>query len=371
MEKKIKIAHTDLEYQHRALHSELFGIFQDHLETSDFIRGDAVAQFEENFSSYLGADHAVGVGNGTDALELCLESLELERGSRVAVPANSFVASAEAVVRSGLTPVFVDVDDSMNISVDSLRAVSKRVSAVLAVHLYGVPSSIAEIAEFCASEGIALIEDCAQAHGALANGSAVGTYGKCAAFSFFPGKNLGALGDGGAVVTQDKATEERIRRLANHGRLGREDHIIVGRNSRLDSMQASFLSLKLRHLEKWNQSRRDNALIYFEELDQLPVIQLPKNNIKDLPVWHQFVIRVDPELRDSLALFLREKEIETRVIYPRVIPDTPAFSKSEGHWRNARAFSREILSLPIAEHLSESDIRMVARHVSVFVDKHL
>lgn len=360
--------HTDLTYQHNSLRSQLTLKFEEHVANNDFIRGKAVSQFESEFRDYLGAGNVIGVANGTDALELCLEALQLDKGAVVAIPANSFVASAEAVVRSGLTPVFVDVDESMNMSIDSLRGLRVKPSAAVVVHLYGVPAPIDQIVTYCESEGITVVEDCAQAHGAKSGGRAVGTFGKCAAFSFFPGKNLGALGDGGAVVTDDDGVAERVRRLANHGRLAKEDHLIVGRNSRLDSLQASFLSLKLARLEEWNEARRRNAATYFDELGGLPQFDLPKYNQLDSPVWHQFVIQVRPELRALLADFLSDRKIETRIVYPLPIPETPAFFGSQGEWKTAKEMASKILSLPVGEHLSQSEIQLVSKSVAEFME---
>ena len=246
--------------QHRLIRDELDAAIDDVIERADFVKGAAVPQFESSFADYQEARDCVAVGNGTDALEIALEALDLPPGSEIIVPANSFIATSEAVSRAGHRVVFADVDDTYTLdsaSVESL--ISDQTSAVVAVHLYGQPADLSSLATLCRANGLRLIEDAAQAHGAEFAGTRVGAIGDIGTFSFFPGKNLGAFGDAGAIVTNDPDLAVACRRLADHGRVGKYDHDREGRNSRMDTIQAAVLQVKLRHLDSWLLIRRERA----------------------------------------------------------------------------------------------------------------
>jgi dTDP-4-amino-4,6-dideoxygalactose transaminase len=360
------LRNTDLNFQHAQLKDELLAMFQDLLNENQFIGGSIVAEFERAFSKKIGSGFSLGVGNGTDALEIAIMALDLKEGSKVIVPANSFVASAEAVVNAGYIPVFADVDESMNIDTESLeRVFTNDVSAVIFVPLYGNPTNVDKVLDFCRAHNLALIEDCAQSHFAELDGTKSGDFGDISAFSFFPGKNFGALGDGGLIYSKSKNLAERARIIANHGRVERDNHEKIGRNSRLDSIQAGFLNVKLQIADEMTSSRRKNASRYQANLSMEGGLLLPQVSDNAAPVYHQFVIRC--ESRDQLQNYLIEKNIEARVIYPKAIPLHSAFEDhQEGEWGNAERFSSEILSLPVGEHLTLEDIDFVSSAVKGF-----
>ena len=326
---------------------------------SSYIGGESVRAFEESFASYTGSQGCVGVGNGTDALEIILQALELPIGSKVIVPANSFVATAESVLNSGLEVRLVDAADDFGFDHDDLlSSLDSTVSAVIAVHLYGYPQDLSWIIPELKERNIHLLEDCAQAHGARLESKHVGTFGSAGAFSFYPGKNLGALGDAGAVVANDPELLEKIRRIANHGRLSKFDHALLGRNSRLDSLQAAVLDQKLKRLDDWNKTRRRNAELYFSLLSAVPQITLPPKSA-GYAVFHHFVIRVAN--REGLASYLIINGVETGIHYPKSIDEMPAFfTPNTRHATNSRKISDSVLSLPVAESVSEDDVEYVA-----------
>ena len=356
----------DLRAQFKEIEQELFQALNSIFETSNYVMGPQVAVFEAEFAQFTGADNVVGVANGTDALELIILALQLPKGSTILVPANSFVASAEAVINTGHRLRLVDVQEDFQIDLDSLAScLSPDVSAIVLVHLYGYPNSVERIRAVPGLEGIAIIEDCAQAQGAIDNGMHVGIRGTAGAFSFYPGKNLGALGDAGAVITQDAALAERIRRISNHGRLGKFDHETVGRNSRLDVIQAAVLSLKLKNLDKWNDQRRRNALRYHVGLeDLLGLIRPPAPSAG--AVFHHYVIQV--ENREKLRVHLSNCGIETGIHYPQAIGQYPIYEAfvGKGNPRSEELSSR-ILSLPVAEHLGDNEINSVVNEIRKFV----
>jgi dTDP-4-amino-4,6-dideoxygalactose transaminase len=356
----------DLSYQHSEISHELKQSLKHIFKEGSYVGGNLVARFETRFSSYVGASHCVGVGNGTDALEIILLGLGLQPGSRVIVPANSFVASAEAVVNVGLIPVLVDVDETYSLDRDAFeRAIDSSVSAVIVVHLYGYPQDIGWIKTALAGRDIRVVEDCAQAHGARRDGSHVGTFGDAGAFSFYPGKNLGALGDAGAIVTSDEGLADRCRRIANHGRLGKFDHDLIGRNSRLDAIQAAALTIKLGHLDSWNARRRANANSYREGLSGLAGLQLPPESL-GFEVYHQFVVRTDQ--RDELRAHLGERGIQSGIHYPQSIDEMEPFSEfASSPATLSRLLSSQMVSLPVAEHLGEREVRHVAKAVREFL----
>ena len=360
------LQNTDLSYQHNLVRDELLQTFDRLLTINQFIGGEVVADFEAEFSSLIGKGFSVGVGNGTDALELAISSLRLKRGGKVILPANSFAATAEAVVNSGLTPLFADVDESMNLDPSSVeRLISDEVAAIIFVPLYGNPTNADKIKELAHANLIFMIEDCAQAHFAELGETKAGDFGHISSFSFFPGKNFGALGDAGLVYSKNKNLIERVRLLANHGRKDRDSHMEIGRNSRLDSIQAGFLRVKLKIADSIVQGRRRNARRLISELSGLQEVTLPLFDDQAKPVFHQFVIRTDE--RDDLKDYLLSKGVEARVIYPKVIPLQEAFLRyQKGEWSQAEKFSSQILSIPVGEHLSSSEVDFISDSVKSF-----
>lgn len=327
----------DLTRLHGTIRDELRAVFDDHLNRSAFIQGAAVRSFEDAFSQYTGIPHTLGVANGTDALEMVVEALGIGAGSAVIVPAMTFTATAEAVVRQGATPIFADIDPmSWCLSPSTVEEAANRsslpVKAVILVHLHGrVDPATVELRRWCDARGATLIEDCAQAHGArLAQGGKslhAGSWGAAATFSFYPGKNLGALGDGGAIATASDQLAARLRLLRDHGRTEKYLHQEIGRNSRLDALQAGFLKVKLARLDGWNEGRRSLAAHYRKLLaTQKGFTLVPEPAAPREHVYHQLAGLIAPNVsRDAVKKKLAAMGIETAVHYPLGLHQQPAF----------------------------------------------
>lgn len=360
----------DLHSQYLSIRADIDAAISDVIANSSFIGGKTVQAFEEEFANYCGARFCLGVGNGTDALEIAIEALALPPGSEVLVPGNSFIASSEAVSRSGHKVVFVDSDAaSYIINVDDvLKKITEKTKAIIAVHLYGHPCDMKRLTDICKDKGIYIIEDCAQAHGAEFDGERVGGIGDIAAFSFYPGKNLGAYGDGGAIVTNNEALALKCRQIANHGRIAKYDHAFEGRNSRLDGLQAAILSVKLKHLDAWTAKRISIADRYLQGLRDIPQLTLPVRESWAKQVYHLFVVR--SELRDELKAFLDRAGIETGIHYPKALPKLQAYAYLDQEDRSANYYSQDstLLSLPIGEHLSLTQIDSVIAAVREFFE---
>lgn len=359
----------DLQAAHEELASEIDETLKRVLRSGRYILGPELEAFEKEFAAFCGTAYAVGVGNGLDAIELALRAHGIGQGDEVIVPANTFIATWLAVSRTGARPVPVDPDEtSFNITAAAIeRAITPKTRAVVPVHLYGHPSEMSPICDLAERNGLMVIEDAAQAHGARYHGERVGSLGHAAAFSFYPGKNLGALGDGGAVVTNDATIAERLRLLRNYGSREKYIHEVQGTNSRLDEMQAAILRIKLRHLEDWNRRRKEMARRYLEELAAFPDLTLPRVLPNVDPVWHLFVVR-HPE-RDRLQSHLRACGVETLIHYPVPPHRSPAYASS-GHrpedYPVAERLSKSVLSLPIGPHLTELMLQEVVRAIRSF-----
>lgn len=311
-----------------------------------FILGPEVTAFESEFARYCGVSRVVGVGNGTDALELALRAAGVGRGDEVIVPANTFVATAEAVERTGAAVVLVDNDDDYLIDVDSVAEhLTPRTRAVMAVHLYGQTAPVERLRQIV-GEDVVIVEDAAQAQGASRNGRRAGSIGDIAGTSFYPGKNLGAFGDAGAVMTDNAEYAERVALLRNHGGERRYEHLKVGMNSRMDSIQASALSAKLVHLDRWNADRRVAAALYAELLADLTEVVLPRIVPGNEHVFHLYVVRV-PD-RDRVVGTLNESGIGAAIHYPLPVHRLPAFPHlAGGSFPRAEKYAGQLLSLPI------------------------
>lgn len=367
------IRFLDLVSQYRSIQQEIDAAIAGTIEKAAFIGGDALKRFEADFARFQHAEYCIGVGNGTDSLEIILEALDLPAGSEVIVPANSFIASSEAVTRAGHRVVFADVDpETYTLTPETIApCLSDRTGAVMVVHLYGYPAPMDAILALTNARGIRVVEDCAQAHGAELNGRRVGAIGDAGSFSFYPGKNLGAYGDGGAIITNDQALAERCRMIANHGRLQKYDHLFEGRNSRLDGLQAAILLAKLPHLDGWIERRNEIARVYVDELQNVPGLVLPNIPGDGRHAFHLFVIRSDD--RDALQAFLAERAIQTGVHYPIALPKLRAYDYLGlgGADLFANRTDSTLLSLPIGEHLTVDDARTVAEAVKAFMMAHL
>jgi len=358
----------DLKSQYYDIQPEIDKAIQNVIENSTFIGGEHVAQFEDSFSNYVGTDYCIGVGNGTDALEIAIEALDMPIGSEIIVPANSFIASSEAVTRSGHRVVFVDIDtESYVISIEDLKKrITLKTKAIIAVHLYGHPCDMDELAKIAKEYNLYIIEDCAQAHGAEYKGKRVGGIGDIATFSFYPGKNLGAYGDGGAITTNNLELSTQCRKIANHGRTAKYDHDFEGRNSRLDSLQAAILNVKLKYLDGWIDKRIQVADKYLLELDGVEDITLPVKQDWAKQAYHLFVIRTNR--RDELKSYLTEKDIQTGVHYPISLPKLKAYqyTKQANDQMFANASDTSLLSLPIGERLTSEDTTHVINSIKSF-----
>lgn len=351
----MQIPFVDLRQQHLSLLSDLQSLVGELLATNVVMGGQAIEQFEDDFSDYLGVDYALCCANATDAIEIVLRAWEIQPGDEVIVPANGWVSAAEAVLLLGATPVFVDNRaDNYNLNVERLYSkITSRTRAIVPIHLYGEPADLPAITKIARSAGIYVLEDCAQAHGAVVAGKKVGSWGDAAIFSFYPTKNLGALGDGGIVVTNNQKLAVRCRAIANHGQLYKHTHQLLGRNSRMDALQARILSLKLPFLDKWNDRRKQIAHHYLKNWSDLPVVLPPGN---DNSVWHLFVVRVDQ--RETVRNQLLKQGISTEVHYPVPVCQQPILKKYravEGY-QNAENQAHQLLSIPVYPELSNEQV---------------
>ena len=357
----MNIPFVDLKAQYLRIRPEVDAAIARVLSEAAFIGGSHVKAFEEAFATYCGVQHCVGVGNGTDAITIALRGLGIGPGDEVITAANSFIASAEAISNAGARVVFADVGaESYTLDPDRVEAaITPRTRAILVVHLYGQPAQMDALLELGRARGLHVIEDAAQAHGAEWQGRPVGSLGSVACFSFYPGKNLGAYGDGGAIVTDDAELADRVRMLANHGRVSKYDHGCEGFNSRLDGIQAAILFVKLACLDRWNRERNVAAARYDELLRDTRVVT-PARLAGAQHVFHLYVVRV-PE-RDRIRAALAEQGIEVGVHYPIALPNLSAY-RYLGHAPSdfpvATRCSGEILSLPIFPELSEEQIAEV------------
>jgi len=346
---------VDLAAQHAEIAQEVSAGLAALFEASDFIGGKAVEEFERDYCETLGVPHCIGVANGTDALELALRAADVGPGDEVIVPANTFVATVGAVRRAGAKPVLADVDDEC-LLLDShpvLAASSPRTKAIVPVHLYGQVAPIEELSASAAATGIAIIEDAAQAQGATRHGRPAGSFGVAAGTSFYPGKNLGAYGDAGAVLTVDANLARRVRLMRDHGSERKYDHEIVGWNSRLDTLQAIVLQAKLRRLARWNAARQVAAARYDSLLAEIPQVRVPVTMSGNVHVWHLYVVRV-PE-RDRVLAALQAAGIGASIHYPTPIHLTGAYRSlgyGPGSFPVAEAAAEEILSLPLYPHIT-------------------
>ena len=353
-----------LDRQHAALRDELSAAFERVVDTSSFILGREVEGFESEFAAYCDAPDAIGVGSGTAALILALIAAGIGPGDEVVVPAHTFIASALAVLHAGATPVFCDVDDGTGL-IDpdaAAAAVTDRTAAIVAVHLYGQCCDMDRLGELARSRRLFLLEDAAQAHGATWNGRRAGTLGDAAAFSFYPSKNLGALGDGGAITTADPALAEKARALRDLGQLGKGNHELAGFNERLDGLQAALLRVKLPHLDAGNAARRENAAIYRDALGG--AARLLTETDASPCIYHLFPVRV-PD-RDATRAALAEQGIGAGVHYHPAVPDQPPFAgaRSADDAVNARAWAAEELSLPMSPELTRDEVERAAQSLA-------
>ena len=360
-----RVPFLDLDAAYGELRDEIDIAVLQVLRRGWFILGEECESFEREFAAYVGARHCIGVGNGLDALVLSLRAMDVGPGDEVIVPANTFIATWLAVSQVGATPVPVEpLADTYNIDADAVgRAVTERTKAICPVHLYGQPADMDAVGDVAEAHGLAVLEDAAQAHGARFGGRRVGTFGAAAAWSFYPGKNLGAVGDGGAVTTDDDQLAHRLRLLRNYGSAEKYVHVVPGVNSRLDEIQAAVLRVKLGRLDEWNQRRAAVAKTYADALDGTGLV-LPHVDPRTEPAWHLFVVRTDE--RAALVGRLSEAGVDTGVHYP-IAPHLQDSYQSLGLRRGALPVSErlhdEVVSLPIGPHLDEGQVDRVVEAV--------
>lgn len=367
----MRVPIVDLRAQHAPLRDELLSAVGRVLKAAAFIQGPDVEAFEREFAAYSETAHAIGVANGTDALHLALRALGIGGDDAVALPAFTFAATAEAICHAGARPVFVDIDPhTFTMDPGALRRAARhhRIRAVIAVHLYGQPAAMHDVAAVAKEVGAAVIEDAAQAHGARYRGRRVGGLGRCGCFSFYPTKNLGALGDAGAITTNEADLAAAFRSLRDHGQGSKYEHAIVGFNSRLDSMQAAALRVKLRHVDEWNARRQVLASAYRNALSEVPGITLPTTAPDCDHVFHLFVVRCHD--RDGLRRALEMDGIATAVHYPIPLHLQPAFANlgyRSGDFPQAEAAAREVVALPLYPELSDEAVAFVCDRIRHWV----
>jgi dTDP-4-amino-4,6-dideoxygalactose transaminase len=351
---------VDLKRQYASIKEEIDRAVLDAIASTQYILGAEVARFEEEWAAYCGVRHCVGVASGTAALDLAYVALSIGHGSEVIAPANTFIATVLPALRLGARVVLLDCDELGQIDVNALKAaVTPRTRAITGVDLYGHPCDADRIAALCSEHGITFIEDAAQAHGAEYRGRRCGSLGRLGAFSFYPGKNLGAYGDAGAVVTDDEELADKIRMLRDLGQRRKYEHVLIGANERLDTLQAAVLRVKLRHLDRWNTLRREHAAAYTELL--AGTVQTPEVAEWALPVWHLYVIRT--EGRDALRAALADEQIATGVHYPLPLHLQPALNGlgyAEGDFPTTEEWARTLVSLPMFPEMRPDEIRRVA-----------
>jgi dTDP-4-amino-4,6-dideoxygalactose transaminase len=358
----------DLKAQYLSIKKEIDNAISDCIDESSFIKGKRVTDFENQFADYIGSKYCLGCANGTDALEIILHSLGVGPGDEVIVPALSWIATAECVSNTGAEPVFVDVDPQ-NYTIDVSRIeekISSNTRAIIPVHLYGNPVEMKSLILIAEKHNLYIVEDCAQAHGAEYEGRKTGTFGIASAFSFFPSKNLGAFGDAGAIVTNDKNLIEKARMISNHGQLNvKHHHHIIGRNSRLDTIQASILSVKLRYLDEWNLKRIAIAERYMQGLKSIPQLSLPVNDPIKKHVYHLYVVR--SSVRSSIIENLERNQIAYGIHYPVALPFLEAYKykkHSHGDFPVAGRLTEEIISLPVYPEISLESIDGICKVVT-------
>lgn len=355
----------DVGFTYRSLQAEMDAAYREVMDSGYYIGGKALDRFETDYAAQCGVRHCIGLGNGLEALVLPLRARGLGPGDEVIVPANTFIATWLAVAQTGARVVPVDADPAtMNVDLDAVeRAITPRTKAIIPVHLYGAPVPSARLRALAEAHGLFVLEDAAQAHGGTDQGQVVGSLGHAAAFSFYPGKNLGAFGDGGALVTDDNDLADAVRMLGNYGARVKYHHDLPGGNSRLDPMQAAFLSVKLRHLEAWTQRRREIAAVYDSALSGIADLRLPQVAAGTAPVWHLYVVR-HPR-REALQAALAALGVQTALHYPVPNHHSGAFRAEYGDlsFPVTEEICATCLSLPIGPHLSVSDAHEIAARV--------
>lgn len=366
------IQFLDLTAQYPKIREKIQKRFETIIDNSAFIANDNVAEFEEKFAQYSDAKHCIAVNNGTTALMLALMAYDIGTGDEVIVPANTFIATAEAVSVLGATPVLVDMDPKTYL-IDAAKIeerITENTKAIIPVHLYGQTADMDAVNEIAEKHNLAVIEDACQAHGASYKGKKAGSLGNIAAFSCYPGKNLGAWGEAGAVTTNDDALAEKMRLITSHGSKIKYHHEVVGANFRINEFQGAVLAVKMDYIEEWNQSRRDNAQMYLDTLADMENIQLPAVPEGNTPVWHLFVIQLKSGDREAFMKHMEDNGVGVGIHYPVPLHMTPAYepilSYKKGDFPESENAQDMIVSLPMYAELPKEDVAYVCETIKKY-----
>ena len=367
----MNVPFNDLYAQYLSLKPEIDGAIEHTIKKSAFVRGPEVETFEQNFAKLIGVEQCVSCANGTDALYIAMHALGVQPGDEVIVPAHSWISTSETVTQAGGKVVFCDTrDDDFTIDVEAIEAkINDKTVGIIPVHLFGHPAHMDAVMRIAKKYNLWVIEDCAQAHLATYEGKKVGQFGDIATFSFYPGKNLGAMGDAGALVTGDAQLARRAARFARHGGLVKGSHEIEGINSRLDGLQAAILNVKLPHLADWTKKRQNVSDAYLHQLEEVGDLILPRTDPRVSHVWHLFVIRT--KQRDALKAHLAENDIQTVINYPVALPFLEAYAHQNNtieDFPTAYSHQSDILSLPIFPEMTPEQITHVVNGVTSFFD---
>jgi dTDP-4-amino-4,6-dideoxygalactose transaminase len=362
---------VDLKAQYLSIKTEIDAAIQSVITETAFIKGKYVQQFEQEFAEAYGVKHCIGVANGTDSLYIIMKMLGIGAGDEVITVSNSWISSSETISQTGAKPVFIEPDGFFTIDTDRIEAqITPATKAILPVHLYGQSCDMDALLALCHKHKLYLIEDCAQSHFSAFNGTYVGLFGDAASFSFYPGKNLGAYGDAGCIITNSDALAEKCRMYANHGALVKHNHIIEGINSRLDGLQAAVLSVKLKYVQDWTESRIANAEYYDQVLSHISQIEVPRIRPNTRHSFHLYVIQAQD--RDGLRAYLSTHGIATEVHYPVPLPFMPAYAylgQTEADFPISKSNQQRILSLPMYPELTKEQMQFVAQTISDFYTK--
>lgn len=369
----MNIPFVDLKAQYATIKSEIDQAISDVISNTAFIGGSNLKNFEESFAKFCGVNHCIGVGNGTDAIFIALKCLGIGNGDEVITVANSFIATSEAITQTGAKVVFVDINPSTyNIDVTKIEdKITSKTKAIVPVHLYGQPADMDPIKAIAHKHNLYIIGDAAQAHGAQYHGTPISKLADITCYSFYPGKNLGAYGDGGAVVTDNEEWAEKVRKFANHGRAKKYDHDFEGVNSRLDGLQSAILNVKLKYIDEWTESRRRNAYIYNDLLKDTDLITpVEIDNVR--AVYHLYVVRLKDAQRENFQNYLKAQGISTGIHYPIALPNLKAYSylsHTPEDFSVATKASQEIVSLPMFPELSEAQINYIGEKIHGYFNK--
>lgn len=364
----MNIPFVDLKAQYQSIKQDIDQAIASVIEEAAFIKGKYVQKFESEFAELYGVKHCIGVANGTDAIYIIMKMLGIKEGDEVITVANSWISTSETISQTGAKPVFIDIDEYFTIDVSKIEGkITNRTKAIIPVHLYGQMADMNPIKQICEKYNLHLIEDCAQSHFSEYEGRRAGLFGVASTFSFFPGKNLGAYGDAGCIITNDDSLAEKFRMYSTHGALIKHNHIIEGINSRLDGLQASILSAKLPYILQWTAQRSQKAELYNKYLNGIQNIELPKIRPNTKHSYHLYVIKA--EKRDELRMFLQSKSIACEIHYPVPLPFMPAYEYLKSNRNDFKVVSDnqlKILSLPVYPELGEKQIEYIAQNIKEF-----